>query len=341
MSRARQLDLQASAATRAPAVQLTLHDRSGSRRIAWNDVGGLEWSNFGLVLGAGGATGLSFEAGCLLALTTDHRIRLADADVLVGTSAGSIAATLIALGFDGPDLAAVVAEVDHHLDPALASLGVRLEGELPAIPGVAQLLRRPTIGSTATGMGLVIRRRFTAALANALRTGEFDLAGKLPFLDGIPWPAPEGRLRVCAVASTTGRRRVFVASAGVALVDAVAASCAVPGVMRPVVIDGAPFVDGGLVSPTNADVLADFGGALIAVVSPMSGRHSTSTIGRMGSAHARRRLGTELRQLGRRHQILVIEPANRLSEMVVDSALSTAHKNKILTAAFLGSSQPA
>ena len=29
------------------------------------------------------------------------------------------------------------------------------------------------------------------------------------------------------------------------------------------------------------------------------------------------------------------------TEMVVDSALSTAHKNKILTAAFLGSSQPA
>jgi predicted acylesterase/phospholipase RssA len=108
---------------------------------------------------------------------------------------------------------------------------------------------------------------------------------------------------------------------------------------RPVVIDGAPYVDGGLVSPTNADVLEDFEGALIAVVSPMSGRHSTSTIGRMGSVHARRRLGTELRRLRRRHQILVIEPANRLSEMVVDS-LSSAHTNRILTPAFLGSSQP-
>jgi NTE family protein len=340
MSRARQVDLRTFAGRQATAVQLTLHDSSGARRIAWSDVGGLDWSNFGLVLGAGGATGLSFEAGCLLALTTDHRVRLADADVLVGTSAGSIAATLIALGFDGLDLAAVVAEVDHHLDPALASMGVRFEGELPTIPGVVQLLRRPTIGSTATGMGLVLRRRFTAALTNALRTGEFDLAGNLPFLDGIQWPAPEGRLRVCAVASTTGRRRVFAASSGVALVDAVSASCAVPAVMRPVMIDGVPYVDGGLVSPTNADVLEDFEGALTAVVSPMSGRHSTSTIGRMGSAHARRRLGTELRRLGRRHQILVIEPANRLSEMVVDSALSTAHKNKILMAAFLGSSQP-
>jgi len=324
----------------APAVLMTLHDRSGSRRIGWSDVGGLDWSNFALALGAGGATGLSFEAGCLLALATDHRVRLADANALVGTSAGSIAATLIALGFDGPDLAAVVTEVDHHLAPDLAAMGVRFEGAMPTIPGVAQLLRRPTIGSTATGMALVIQRRFTAALTNALRTGEFDLAGTLPFLDGVPWPAPEGRLRVCAVASRTGRRRVFESSSGVALVDAVAASCAVPAVMRPVMIDGAPYVDGGLVSPTNADLLEDFDGALIAVVSPMSGRHSTSTIGRMGSAYARRRLGTELRRLGRRHQILVIEPANRLSEMVVDAALSSTHKNTILTEAFLGSSRP-
>jgi NTE family protein len=340
MSRAPKVNPNAIGAAQASAVLLTLHDTSGSRRIGWKDVGGLDWSNFGLVLGAGGVTGLSFEAGCLFALTTDHRIRLADANALVGTSAGSIAAALIALGFDGADLAAVVAGVDHHLDPTLASMGVRFAGDMPTIPGVAQLLRRPTIGSTATGMGLVIRRRFTAALANALRTGEFDLAGKMPFLHGIQWPGPEGRLRICAVASTTGRRRVFEDSSGVALVDAVAASCAVPAVMRPVMIDGAPYVDGGLVSPTNADVLEKFDGPLIAVVSPMSGRHSTSTIGRMGSAHARRRLGTELRRLGRRHQILVIEPANRLSEMVVDAALSSADTSRILTAAFLGSSQP-
>jgi NTE family protein len=325
----------------ARSVRLTLHRRDGTYPISWTDVGELDWSNFALVLGAGGATGLSFEAGCLLALATDHRIRVGDAAALVGTSAGSIAGSLIALGFDALDLAAVVADVHRHIDPSLASMGVRFEGDLPTLPGLVHLLRRPTIGSTVAGVGQVFRRRFTAALTTAVREGQFDLLPHLKFLDVVEWPEPDHRLRVCATRADSGQRSVFSRRSGVRLMEAVAGSCAVPGVMRPVMIDGVPHVDGGLVSPTNADLLDDFEGGLIVVLSPMSGGRSASAIGRVSSAHARRRLGSELKSLRKHQPVLVIEPANELSAMVVDSALGTEHSAHILTASYLGSSRPA
>ncbi len=320
-------------------ISLTLHDRHGSRAIAWDAVGELEWSDFALVLGAGGATGLSFEAGCLLALATDHRVRVGDATALVGTSAGSIAASLIALGFDALDLAAVVSEVHHYVDPALAAMQVRMEGELPALPGLVHLLRRPTVGSAVTGMGLVLRRRFTAALANAIRHGDFDLAPQLRFLEDVAWPEPEGRLRVCATQAANGRRSVLSSRSGVPLIDAVAASCAVPGVMRPVTVEGQLHLDGGLVSPTNADVLESSQHGAVVVISPMSGRHSTTAVGRVSSAHARRRLAWELKRLRLRQPVFVIEPAHDLSALVVDDAFDTQRTRPILTASYLGASQ--
>jgi NTE family protein len=118
----------------------------------------------------------------------------------------------------------------------------------------------------------------------------------------------------------------------------VSASCAVPGVMQPVAIDDRAYLDGGLVSPTNADVLATFPGGLIVVVSPMSGRRSSSTIGRVSSAHAQRRLSSEVRQLRGRQPVLVVEPNDALSAMVVGRALDTEHTATILTAAFLAGS---
>ena len=74
--------------------------RTGTRPIRWCEVADHDWSDFGLVLGAGGSTGLAFEAGVLLALSVDHHISLANASRLVGTSAGSITSTLITLGFE-------------------------------------------------------------------------------------------------------------------------------------------------------------------------------------------------------------------------------------------------
>jgi NTE family protein len=74
---------------------------------------------------------------------------------------------------------------------------------------------------------------------------------------------PQWRLTVTAVDAETGRLRVFDGTCGVGLVDAVTASCAVPGVWPPVTIDGNRYIDGGVRTLTNADLAAEHARVLI------------------------------------------------------------------------------
>ena len=76
------------------------------------------------------------------------------------------------------------------------------------------------------------------------------IADRLP---SHAWPT-RARLVVTAVEAETGEFRAFDARSGVDLVDAVAASCAVPLVWPPIPIDGRHYVDGGVRSPANADL---------------------------------------------------------------------------------------
>ena len=90
------------------------------------------------------------------------------------------------------------------------------------------------------------------------------IASRLPSQD---WPT-RARLLVTAVEASTGAFRVFDRDAGVALVDAVAASCAVPLVWPPVPIDGHAYVDGGVRSPANADLAT--GADRVVVIAPVA-----------------------------------------------------------------------
>jgi NTE family protein len=67
---------------------------------------------------------------------------------------------------------------------------------------------------------------------------------------------PDRDLRIAAIDAFSGEFRVFTRADGVQLVDAVAASCAVPGIWPPVTIDGSRYVDGGMRSTTNVDLAA-------------------------------------------------------------------------------------
>ena len=58
---------------------------------------------------------------------------------------------------------------------------------------------------------------------------------------------------------------MFDRTSGVDLLDAVCASCAVPGVWPRVPIDGRDYVDGGVHSSTNADLAAGADRTLIVV----------------------------------------------------------------------------
>ena len=203
----------------------------------------------GLVLGAGGVTGEAFHRGVLQALRDVAGFDARDAEVIVGTSAGSL--------------------VGASLRCSGSAAAAR---SLPAPPDDALSWRpdlRPLLG--------VVRRPWTAR-AGVLATSLLPAGARSTdtFVEplrrrcGADWPDRE--LLVCAVRRRDGARVVF-GSPGAPAVDvatAVAASCAIPGYFRPVIHDGEAYVDGGVHSPTNADVLAGRGLDLVVVSSPMS-----------------------------------------------------------------------
>jgi NTE family protein len=77
---------------------------------------------------------------------------------------------------------------------------------------------------------------------------------------------PDRLLRITAVYTETGETEIFDRHSGKNLVDAVAASCAVPGVWPPVTIDGRRYMDGGVRSSDNADLAQGY--ARIVILSP-------------------------------------------------------------------------
>ncbi|MEP7203115.1 MAG: patatin-like phospholipase family protein [Ilumatobacteraceae bacterium] len=100
---------------------------------------------------------------------------------------------------------------------------------------------------------LAAARRYRALWLHCVKPGTFDLTEQFPFIPGLTWPT-DLRLSVCCADTATGARVVYERESGANLADVVAASCAVLGVIQPVEIGERVLVDGGVVSPTNADL---------------------------------------------------------------------------------------
>lgn len=232
----------------------------------------------GLVLGAGGATGGAFHAGVLAALADGIGWDGRDAEVVVGTSAGSAAGAVLRAGLPPRDLAAraegrpLSAEAQRrlqHLGPP-PSFSLRLDDGArrrrvgrPAAPrSFARMALRPWMARPAA---------LASALIPAGRVSTSIISDAIDPLFGDAWPARP--LWICAVRLDTGRRVVFGRGdegERPPVGRAVAASCAIPGFFQPVEIDGVDHVDGGVHSPTNLDVLRVLGLDLVVVSSPMS-----------------------------------------------------------------------
>jgi NTE family protein len=196
--------------------------------------------NRALVLGGGGVTGVAWEIG-LIAGLAEVGIDLAAADIIIGTSAGSIVGADLAAG---TDLEALYA---GQLAPA--------DGLAPARIGPANTARLGWILMTSRDPERARERM--GAMALSART-ESEASRRQVFerrFGGRDWPA---RLRVTAVDAHTGEFVVFDGSGPAALVDAIGASCAVPGVWPPVTIGGRQFIDGGMRSAANADLAAGY-----------------------------------------------------------------------------------
>ena len=321
-------------------VRLTLVEDGRPRPISWPELADEDFTDFGLVLGAGGATGAAFEVGILLALAVDHGVRLTDARTVIGTSAGAVGASLVSLGFEAEDIAALITDSRVHLSPRAVGHSVQLVADVPPLPPLHALFRIPTPQRAAGTARMLLSRRFSSSVLPLLRIGTFDLAPRLDFLSGAPWPTEPRHLNICAADLRTGARLVFDGTTEVGLSDAVAASCAVPAVMSPVNAAGRLCVDGAIVSPTNADLLIGDGSRpdLTVVISPMSGRQARTVAGAMGARFAARRLAGELRRFRSGQRVIVVEPAAKLSELVLDEALSSTSSRHILSSAFVGAS---
>lgn len=230
----------------------------------------------GLVLGAGGVVGHAFHAGVLAAVADATGWDPREADVIVGTSAGSVVGALLRAGATAPDLAA------RATGSPLSSEGRRLvaraeagHGDLPRIPARGRRRRAPTMsapGALARAALQPWNARPGALAAAFLPEGsvpaELVAASLRPLFTG--WP--DAPLWINSVELDTGRRVTFGRDIAHApdVADAVAASCAIPAFFAPVLIDGIRYVDGGVHSPTNADLVAGLGLDLVVVSSPMS-----------------------------------------------------------------------
>ncbi len=228
---------------------------------------------FGVVLGAGGVLGAAWTVGALAALQSTLGVDPRDAEVLVGTSAGSVLAAF--LGCQVP----VETLVDHQRgvsggeDPFGYDYDRDTGGALPPLPRL-RLGSRPLLVSTA-----LHPRRVTplTALAAVLPEGRGSIAPVGQLVDSV---APAGPLAwaghpatwVVAMDYRTGRRVPFgrPGTPPARLSDAVMASCAIPGWYAPVSIGGRPYVDGGTCSATSVDLVAGRGLDTVYVLSPMT-----------------------------------------------------------------------
>lgn len=221
----------------------------------------------GLVLGAGGVLGASWTIGALAAVEELTGWDPRTAEVIIGTSAGSVLAAFVSNGVSVQQL------LDHQR--GIVTPGVEFdpdrEAPLPQLPkiglGSARLLR--TVARHP--------RRVTplGAVAGIVPRGRGSLDHVRALVEAIvpagEW-TPHEHTWIVAMDYDTGKRIAFGREGAppAGLSEAVVASCSIPGWYAPAEIDGHRYVDGGACSPTSLDLTAPLGLDEVVVLSPMT-----------------------------------------------------------------------
>jgi NTE family protein len=202
-------------------------------------------TNGALVLSGGGVAGIAWEIAVLLGIQDAQPATAASIlsapTALVGTSAGAAVAAQIAAGTPLEQLfAAQVADETGELfvELDLAAFGAAMAGAMAGASSPEEVRHRLGAMALAADTPSTAARRAVIEARLAVQT----------------WG--DRSLRLTAVDAETGELRVFDRNSGVSLVDAVMASCAVPGIWPVVEIDGRRYMDGGMRSGSNADLAA-------------------------------------------------------------------------------------
>ena len=231
-----------------------------------------------LILAGGGITGIGWELGILAGLA-ELGLDLSDADVVIGTSAGSVVGAQLTTGVPLAELYAQQLRDPTGEIAAKLGAGVLLRFALASLLPGSDQRARARVGKLALAAHTVPEAERRAVIEQRLPKHEW----------------PDRKLLVTAVEAQTGDFVVFDRDSGVSLVDAVAASSAVPMVWPPITIAGRRYVDGGVRSGANADLAAGCG--RVVVLAPM-----TTALRRSG------RISEQLATLGPKVHSAVVSP---------------------------------
>ena len=223
--------------------------------------------NRALVLGGGGSTGNAWLIGVIAGLF-DAGLDVTEADLIIGTSAGSTAAAQIAGATPTELLAAIVSAAPQQRTGPVGSDGERVR----IGPVAAHMERTSKIIASAEDAADMRRRMGAAALViDAASHGSGQTQWRAAVAARLPsqhWP--QQTVLITAVDAHTGEPVVFDRHSGVDLVDAVAASCASGFAYG---IGDSRYIDGGYRRNENADLAAGYERVL--VLSPFGGRTRT------------------------------------------------------------------
>jgi NTE family protein len=210
-----------------------------------------------LVLGGGGVAGIAWMTGLLFGLQKQG-LDLSGFDLVVGTSAGSAVGAQLYSGLPMEELQ------ERQIEPArqVHELVPRISMPHLFVKFIPALLARKKPQTFRQRIGRMAMNASTVAPEERYRVIEERLPSQ-------QWPSVE--FKVVVVNARSGDMEVLDQGSGVSLTDAVAASCAVPGIWPVVELNGIPYIDGGVRSATNADLAA--GSDKVLVLAPM-GYHS-------------------------------------------------------------------
>jgi NTE family protein len=250
----------------------------------------------GLVLGGGGITGIAWEIGVVAGLV-EAGIDLSSADLVVGTSAGSVVGAELRSGV--PIEHVYAGQLAHAAGERADRIGL---GVILRLMAASLWTRHPERGRARLGR---------AALAARTQPESEWRARFEQGLSSLAWP--QRRLLITAVDAESGEAAVFERDGGVSLLDAVAASCAVPLVFPPVTINGRRYVDGGVRTLANADLAA--GCDRVVVLAPV-----TASLRRAG------RISWQLASLGPGVRSVVVSPDPTARRAIGSNVLDPARR---------------
>jgi NTE family protein len=302
----------------------------------------------GLVLGAGGVLGGAWHTGALAALASETGWDPGSAEYIVGTSAGSVIGSLTAAGI--PPWFMVAHSAGETFEGLTGPDG-RPAAEADRAGGGSFKVHRglPGIGPGSLRMSL-------STLSHPLRHTPLQMvAGWAPvgFMStdsikdtvrrAVPTPWVEHR-SFWAVATdySSGKRVPFgrIDAPSAELADAVAASCAVPGFFRPVEINGRRYVDGGVCSVSNLDLLAGRGLDLVICLNPLSSRFSSGSIHpvarftQMTRTASGRRMGHEARKVrAYGTEVALIQPVAEDLQVMGGNMMSNKRRHAVIETA--------